>query len=279
MSAHGSSDRIRFLRETLAGLEQAGGSLASPASLSQTPFGREGVPCALDRALGGLFSGALYEAAPARMGDHAAASGFAFGVGARLAAKTQAPLIFISDEFSTRETGAPYGLGLAAHGLDLTRLVYVRSTGAQDLLWALEESLRAKAAACVVADLGSAARAFDLVAARRITMAARMSGTSAVLLHPPASFNRPMAQNGARMRFEIRSARSAEPQNHRRPVPDQAHFGVRFAKPGIEAGKMRGLDTQNFKTLIWDHEHGHFRDTLSLALSATPAAGAQRTVA
>ncbi len=276
MSATGSSDRIRFLRETLAGLEQAQGGHAPPAPSSHLPFGAAGCACALDRALGGVFSGALYEAAPARMGDHAAACGFALALSLRLTASTQAPLIFISDELSTRETGAPYGLGLAAYGVDLTRFLYVRTIGGADLLWALEESLRAKAAACVIADLGSAARAFDLVAARRITLAARMSGTSAVLIHPPAAFTQPMAQNGARMRFEIRAARSSEPNSTRRPVPDKTHIALRFAKPGIEAGKMRGLDTQNFKTLIWDHEYGHFRDTLSLALPALSTAGTQR---
>ena len=276
MSATGSSDRIRFLRQTLAGLEQAGGSLASPAPSRVTPFGRDGAPCSLDRALGGLHAGALYEVAPARMGDGAAATGFALALAARFAAVHPGPVIFISDEFSTRETGAPYGMGLAAHGLSLAQLLYVRSAQASDVLWALEESLRAGAAACVIADLGAAARQFDLVAARRLTLAARMSGTPAVLLHPPAAFNRPMPQNGARMRFEIRSARSADAHTTHRPIPGPAHFAVRFAKPGIEAGKMRGLDIENFRTLIWDHNHGHFRDALSLAASAPSGTGAQR---
>jgi protein ImuA len=278
MSATGSSDRIRFLRETLAGLEQAGtkagAGFASPAPLPITSFGREGAPCALDRALGGLFSGALYEAAPARMVDSAAAAGFALALAVRFAATLSAPVIFISDEFSTRETGAPYGLGLAAHGLDPAQLLYVRTIGGHDLLWSLEESLRAGAAACVVTDLGSAARAFDLVAARRITLAARTSGTPCVLIHPPASFNREMAQNGARMRFEIRAARSAEPRGSLRPVPEHAHFAVRFAKAGVTAGQMRGLDTDTFKTIIWDHAYGCFRDKLSLAASAASGAGA-----
>ncbi len=278
MSGNGSADRIRFLRERIAGLERAGGA-AGPAPLRHHAFGREGAACALDRALGGLVSGALYEAAPARMGDNAAATGFALALASRLAACDEAPVIFISDEFSTRETGAPYGPGLAAHGLDLSRLLFVRSMGAQDLLWALEESLRAGAAACVVADLGSAARGFDLVAARRITLAARMSGTSAVLIHPPASFNKPMAQNGARMRFEIRNARSAEPHACLRPVPGPAHISIRFAKSVMEAGQMRGIDTDIFRTLIWDHQYGFFRDALSLAASAAARSGADRNFA
>ena len=274
MSETGRAAKIHILRQTLAGLEGTG---ATQALHAQTcPFGRKDQPCALDRALGGLVTGALYEVAPARMGDQAAATGFALGLAQRFGTQTPGALILISDEFSARETGAPYGLGLAAHGLDLARLLYVRTIGAQDLLWAAEESLRAGAAACVFIDLGSAARAFDLVAARRLALAARMSGTPVVLLHPPASFQQQQAQNGARMRFEIRSARSAEPQRHLRPVPGQAHMGVRFAKPGVEAGRVTGLDTEMFRTFIWDHKDGCFTDALSLVAPALPRAGADR---
>lgn len=283
MSSHGSSDRIRFLRETIAGLEQAGAGgragtgLASPALPARAcRFGTEDRPCALDQALGGLFPGALYEVAPARMGDGAAATGFALALAQRFAAHTPGQLIFISDEFSTRENGAPYALGFAAHGIDLARLLYLRTMDAQHVLWAAEESLRAGAAACVVADLGSAARSFDLVAARRITLAARMSGTPCVLIHPPASFNKPMAQNGARMRFDIRSARSAEPQHAPRPVPGLAHFAVRFAKPAVEAGRHRGLDTEHFRTFIWNHKNGCFTDALSLVAPTLAGAGDTR---
>ncbi len=276
MSATGSSDRIRFLRETLAGLEQAGGSLASPAASARAcAFGALDQPCGLDRALGGLFSDALYEVAPARMNDGAAACGFAAGLAQRFAATSPGALIFISDEFSTRENGAPYGLGLAAHGLDLARLLYVRTIGAQDLLWASEESLRAGAAACVLIDLGSAAHAFDLVAARRLTLAARMSGTPAVLLHSPTAFQKQQAQNGARMRFEIRSTHSAEPHKERRPIPGLAHLAVRFAKAGVSAGRLTGLDTDQFRTFIWDHQNGCFKDNLSLALPTFSRFGAQ----
>lgn len=278
MSASGSSERIRFLRETLAGLEQAGGGLAS-APVRRLAFGQ--APCALDRLLGGLFSGALYEAAPARMGDLASATGFALALAARFAAAHDGPILWMSDEFSLRENGAPYGPGIAGHGIDAARLVFVRAQSGPDLLWAMEEALRCAAPAAIVADLGSAARAFDLVAARRLTQAARTSGAPAILLHPAGAFSRPQAQNGARMRFEISARPSAlHARQSLRPVPGPAHFGVRLAKPGLEArsetGRMTGLDTDIIRTLIWDHGHGSFRDALSLAASAASGAGDRR---
>lgn len=276
MSASGSSERIRFLRETLAGLDHAGGGMA-PAPVRTLAFGS--APCALDRLLGGLFTGALYEAAPARMGDLAAASGFALALAVRFAAAHDGPILWMSDEFSLRENGAPYGPGLAAHGIDVARLVFVRAQGGADLLWAIEESLRCAAPAVVVADLGSAARAFDLVAARRLTQAARVSGAPAILLHPAGAFSRPQAQNGARMRFEIAARPSVPPAQNIRPVPGPAHLGVRLAKPGVEAGRMTGLDTDLTRTFIWDHGHGSFRDALSLAASAASGAGDRRDCA
>jgi protein ImuA len=277
MSASGSSERIRFLRETLAGLEQAGGGMAS-APVRRLAFGAE--PCALDRLLGGLFTGALYEAAPARMGDLAAASGFALALAMRFAASHDGPILWMSDEFSARENGAPYGPGIAAHGLDVARLVFVRAQGGQDLLWAIEEALRCAAPSAILADLGAAARAFDLVAARRLTQAARVSGAPAILLHPAGAFAHPQAQNGARMRFEISARPSVTPSarsaQNIRPVPGPAHVGVRLAKPGVEAGRMTGLDTELTRTFIWDHSHGFFRDALSLAAPAASGAGDRR---
>jgi hypothetical protein len=124
MSASGSSDRIRTLRETLAGLEQAGGGMAA-APVRTLAFGQES--CTLDRLLGGLFSGALYEAAPARMGDLAAATGFALALAVRFAASHDGPILWMSDEFSLRENGAPYGPGVAAHGLDVRMPLFDRA--------------------------------------------------------------------------------------------------------------------------------------------------------
>jgi protein ImuA len=278
MSASGSPERIRFLRETLAGLEQAGGGMAA-APVRKLAFGVEGF--SFDRLLGGLFSGALYEAAPARMGDLAAATGFALALAARFAGSHDGPILWMSDEFSARENGAPYGPGIAAHGLDAARLIFVRAQSGPDLLWAMEEALRCGAPAAIVADLGSAARSFDLVAARRLTQAARISGAPAILLHPAGAFSRAQAQNGARMRFEICARPSVLSAQHSiRPVPGPAHFGVRLAKPGVEArgesGRMTGLDTELTRTIIWEHGHGFFRDALSLAVSAASGAGDRR---
>lgn len=272
MSAAGNSERLRYLREAIADVEEAGGSMAAAPSRSvamgMERADGEAAPFSFDRALGGLATGVLYEVSPRQMTDLAAAAGFALGVVARFAAATPGAIVWVIDEFSARETGSPYGPGLAGHGVDPARIVFVRTAGAQDLLWALEEAVRCKGNAAVVADLWGAARQFDLVASRRLTQAARISGTPAVVVHPPTAFRGAMAQNGARMRFEVQSRPSVTPDGTVRPVPGAAHWGVRFAKPGVEAGRLRGLDTEMVRTIIWDHDHGFFLDPLSLAVSA-----------
>jgi hypothetical protein len=75
------------------------------------------------------------------------------------------------------------------------------------------------------------------------------------------------------MRFEVQSRPSIMPAQIPRAVPGPAHWGVRFAKPGLEAGRLRGLDTELVRTIIWEHENGFFRDALSLALPATSGFG------
>ncbi|MBX9740612.1 MAG: hypothetical protein K2X62_11090 [Beijerinckiaceae bacterium] len=276
MSGRDSSERVRFLRQAIADIEQSGQGACS-ARVRHVPMGSpEQAGFSFDRALGGLATGALYEVAPSRMSDLAAAGGFALGLAARFAASAPGAILWVSDEFSAHENGSPYAPGLARHGLDPARVVFVRTAGGQDLLWALEEAARCKGNAAVVADLWGAARLFDLVAARRITQAARASGAPTILIHPPASFRGAMAQNGARMRFEVTSRPSVLPSQAPRPVPGAAHWGVRFAKPGVEAGRLRGLDTELVRTIIWEHENGFFRDALSLAL---PAASGARTAA
>ena len=71
-----------------------------------------------------------------------------------------------------------YGPGLAIHGLDPARLVLVRAPRAAEILWAMEEGLRAPGIAAVVGEVGSLAA----VASRRLQLAAERSGITAFLL-------------------------------------------------------------------------------------------------
>jgi protein ImuA len=71
-----------------------------------------------------------------------------------------------------------YGPGLAAYGLDPGRVVLVRAARDSEILWAMEEGLRAPGIAAVVGEVGS----LPMVASRRLQLAAEHSGITAFLL-------------------------------------------------------------------------------------------------
>jgi protein ImuA len=133
------------------------------------PFGVE----TIDRALpgGGLALGALHEilGAGADEEDGAAAAGFV----ARIAGRLEAGFVLWC-----LKRGDLYGPGLAAHGLDPARIAMVRATRDDDILWALEEGLRAPGIAAVVGEVGR----LPMVAGRRLQLAAERSGITALLL-------------------------------------------------------------------------------------------------
>jgi len=71
-----------------------------------------------------------------------------------------------------------YGPGLAAHGLDPGRVVLVRTPRDAEILWAMEEGLRAPGILAVVGEVGT----LTAVASRRLQLAAEHSGITAFLL-------------------------------------------------------------------------------------------------
>jgi protein ImuA len=71
-----------------------------------------------------------------------------------------------------------YEHGLAAYGLNPARLVLVRAPRDAEILWAMEEGLRAPGIAAVVGEVGTLAA----VASRRLQLAAERSGITAFLL-------------------------------------------------------------------------------------------------
>jgi protein ImuA len=71
-----------------------------------------------------------------------------------------------------------HGPGLAAHGLDPARIVVVKTARDDDILWALEEGLRAPGIAAVVGEVGR----LPMIAGRRLQLAAERSGVTALVL-------------------------------------------------------------------------------------------------
>lgn len=134
----------------------------------------------LDAALGGgLARAALHEIVAASETEIAAATGFALTLAARLASARA--VLWIAEEMSQRESGAPYGPGLDELGLPPEAVLMVTAPHPRDVLWAMEEALRCRAVGAVVGEIRKA-DAVDDVASRRLALAATRQQRPALLL-------------------------------------------------------------------------------------------------
>src|SRR5215471_12505543 len=196
--------RIDRLRRQLCALEASTG-LAGDC----------GVPLALgnpviDGALGGgLSAGALHEIAAAREAETAAASGFALALAARRTSLRGAPpisglpaigsrararndesaasvltpgrhVLWIAEDLSLAENGAPHGPGLDGIGIAPERLITVAGARERDVLWAMEEALRCRAVGMVIGEIRP--HNIDQVATRRLALAAAAGNALGLIL-------------------------------------------------------------------------------------------------
>jgi protein ImuA len=153
-----------------------------------------------------------------------------------------------------------YGPGLAAHGLDPGRVVLVRASRDAEILWAMEEGLRAPGIVAVVGEVGS----LPMVASRRLQLAAERSGITAFLLRRwrdggQAARERALP-NAAVTRWRIAALPS-------RPLRDEP--GVGHPRWRVELLRCRGGEPA-----CWEMEVPDATDHVSLvaALADRPAA-------
>lgn len=130
-------------------------------------------------ARGGLDPGGVHEIKPSLYGDTIAALGFAFAlVIRRLQTPSAGPVLWCGLERESLEVGLPHGPGLLHHGLAPSRLVMVQAMRVREVLWAMEEGLKAGSLAAVLGVLPTA----DLTSARRLSLAAQKGGTPCLVV-------------------------------------------------------------------------------------------------
>lgn len=239
---------------TISALRDRIREIEGPARHGVLPFG----VAAIDRALpeGGLALGAVHEILGSNGDeeDGAAAAGFAAGILARL---RSGPVLWCLKRPDL------HGPGLAAHGLDPARLVLVTARRDDDILWAIEEGLRAPGLAAVVGEIGR----LPMVAARRLQLAAERSGVTVLLLR--------RWHNGEEAAVERDRPRAAVTRWRVAALPS-----VNIAnEPGIGQPRWRVelLRVRGGVPALWDVEvadaTGHV--SLSAALADRPAAPAR----
>jgi protein ImuA len=155
-----------------------------------------------DAALGGgLVLGAVHEIF-AEGRQSAAATGFVAGLVRRVSARR--PLLWVRQDFAEMEAGALSMNGFSEIGLDPRLVVSVRAPDVESALRATADALACDALGAVVMEIWGETRQFDLVASRKLTLAARMSGVTGLLLRPAAV----PSPSTAETRWIVRAAHS-----------------------------------------------------------------------
>ena len=240
------------LRQTLAGIDPSNAPrLAGEERLI-------GLSPPIDRALGGgLACGALHELAPTMPLYLGAASGFGLALAAR-ASGDRRQVLWVTTDFAAGEGGGPYGPGLDLFGMASARLLMLRVPKPVDVLWAMEEALRCRALACVIAELTSNGAVADLTATRRLALAAREgisaqnSGFGLLIRHRTT-----LMLSAAATRWEIAPALSQS----------DAYGGIGRARFDLSLRKNRRGPSGRW-IIEWDHHERAFQPAIFVGLAA-----------
>jgi protein ImuA len=150
---------------------------------------------------GGLAMAAMHEVF-AEGHQSVAATGFIAGLAGRITSRR--PLVWVRQDFTEIESGALSMSGLAELGLDPRLVVTVRAADVDSALRTAADALACDALGVVVLEVWGDARQLDLVASRKLTLAAQASGVTALLLRVAAT---PMPST-AETRWIVRAAHS-----------------------------------------------------------------------
>jgi len=188
-------DTLARLRGRIARIEAVDGA----HEMRRVALGHDGVDATVE---GGLATGALHEVFAETGRQAPAATGFLCGLGARVAARR--PLIWIRQDFAEQEAGALSMSGLAEFGLDPRRIVIVRAPDLDDALRTAADALACDALGGVMLEVWGETQKLDLVASRKLTLAAQESGVTALVLRIAAV----PEPSTAETRWIVRAAKS-----------------------------------------------------------------------
>src|SRR4051794_15379954 len=185
---------LAHLRDSIERIETSGDAHAH----RKAALGHAGADAVLQ---GGLAMAAVHEVF-SEGHQSAAATGFIAGLSGRVSPRR--PLVWVRQDFSEIESGALSMSGLCELGLDPRLLVTVRAADTDAALRTAADALACDALGAVVLEVWGQARQLDLVASRKLTLAAAASGVTALLLRMAAE-PRPST---AETRWIVRAAHS-----------------------------------------------------------------------
>lgn len=210
------------------------------------------------RLNGGLARHALHDVYAATTTHAPSAQAFALALALRAAGGR--PLVWGVQTMAELEGGRLYGPGLRELGLDPRRVVLVEVKTIQALLAAGEEALTCGAVGAVLMTTWGEAKALNLTASRRLTMAASQGRTTALMVRLQAE----PSPSAADSRWRVRA------------VPSRALEADAPGRPTFEAALLRHrLGGQPRSWIMeWNREDGRFeargREALSGGLVSFP---------
>lgn len=142
--------------------------------------------------------------------------------------RSAAPVLWVQDRLSRRESGRPY---LAGIGTDRP-VIMVDLSRAADVLWAMEDGLRCRALAAVIGEIWGDPPALDFTATKRLAMRSEAAKVPCWLIRRAGSAN----LSAARDRWRI-GARPSAPNPHDAAAPGLPRWSLelfrsRRLKPG-----------------------------------------------
>lgn len=247
---HARLDTLARLRGAMNRLEAG----ATVAGSQQIALGHPGADLALQ---GGLKRGALHEIHDDDGWQRGAVAGFALGVARRLTLQ-RGFVLWIRQDLAVRETGELSMNGFAELGFDPGRIVVVRAQNAEVALRVMADGLGCNALGAVVSEVWGDPRVLDLAASRKLTLAARASGVTGLMLR----LNAPQRASAAETRWIVRAA-------HSPPGPD----GMAWGEPVFDAELVRNRHGPTGRWIMnWVCDESRFNEPTAYSQPAAAAA-------
>lgn len=243
-----SKGDLEALRREVSRLERG----SSPVASERFSTGSAQLDAALH---GGLSRGALHEVFAAQTADEPSASGFAVMLAVRASAKR--PVVWVRQDFAGIEAGEIYAPGLAELGLSPDRLIVVRARDGPSVLRAGEEAARCPPLGAVLIEPWGAPKALDLVASRRLALAAARSNVPLFMVRAGAQPEPSAALTRWRVRAALSTALEAD-------APGHPAFNVELLRDRAGAAGRNWI-------VEWDRDSGIFKDRIGKKHSATDA--------
>jgi protein ImuA len=239
---------LEALRREISRLERG----SSPSASGRFSTGSDSIDAAIG---GGLVRGGVHEIFAGQILDEPSAASFAIMLA--LQASGTRPVVWVRQDFVGLELGEVYAPGLAELGLSPDRLILVRVRDGPSVLRAGEEAARCPPLGAVLIEPWGNPKALDLVASRRLALAAARSNVPLFMVRAGGA----PTPSAATTRWSVRSAASVALEAD---APGHPALSVELLRD------RAGGSARNW-IVEWDRDNRTFKDIVRRKVAARNA--------